>query len=144
MNICLNYWCYLNFASFTCCAGTSSCLKMHCHLYNLDVRSYHSKGDFIVYSMEITIVHQKFLDCWNCLLSKTNYPNSKNCRDPKLRPSFTEIMAILKPLQKPIINKQGTWKCSVLSTFQWSSIFFCCKELELKHQVTKLDQKPHN
>ncbi|XP_073148452.1 probable serine/threonine-protein kinase SIS8 isoform X2 [Henckelia pumila] len=28
--------------------------------------------------------------------------------DPKLRPSFTEIMALLKPLQKPITSKQGT------------------------------------
>ncbi|XP_075516801.1 putative serine/threonine-protein kinase SIS8 [Primulina tabacum] len=28
--------------------------------------------------------------------------------DPKLRPSFTEIMALLKPLQKTITSKQGT------------------------------------
>ncbi|XP_073144613.1 probable serine/threonine-protein kinase SIS8 [Henckelia pumila] len=28
--------------------------------------------------------------------------------DPKLRPSFTEIVALLKPLQKPITSKQGT------------------------------------
>lgn len=27
-------------------------------------------------------------------------------RDPKLRPSFAEIMAALKPLQKPIISSQ--------------------------------------
>ena len=27
-------------------------------------------------------------------------------RDPKLRPTFAEIMAALKPLQKPIIGSQ--------------------------------------
>lgn len=30
----------------------------------------------------------------------------KNCRDPKLRPSFADIMAALKPLQKPIISSR--------------------------------------
>lgn len=29
-----------------------------------------------------------------------------NCRDPKLRPTFAEIMAALKPLQKPITGAQ--------------------------------------
>lgn len=28
------------------------------------------------------------------------------CRDPKLRPTFAEIMAALKPLQKPINSPQ--------------------------------------
>lgn len=28
------------------------------------------------------------------------------CRDPNLRPSFGEIMAALKPLQKPITSSQ--------------------------------------
>lgn len=27
-------------------------------------------------------------------------------RDPKLRPTFAEIMAALKPLQKPIVGSQ--------------------------------------
>jgi len=27
--------------------------------------------------------------------------------DPKLRPTFAEIMALLKPLQKPITGSQG-------------------------------------
>lgn len=27
------------------------------------------------------------------------------CRDPRLRPSFAEIMAALKPLQKPISSQ---------------------------------------
>lgn len=31
---------------------------------------------------------------------------SFGCRDPKLRPTFAEIMAALKPLQKPITSSQ--------------------------------------
>jgi len=36
----------------------------------------------------------------------TGYATFLNCRDPKLRPTFAEIMATLKPLQRPITVSQ--------------------------------------
>jgi len=36
----------------------------------------------------------------------TGYATFLNYRDPKLRPTFAEIMAALKPLQRPITVSQ--------------------------------------
>ncbi|RWW14173.1 hypothetical protein GW17_00022073 [Ensete ventricosum] len=43
----------------------------------------------------------------NTFLSSRSTAGTVSTHDPKMRPSFSEIMAALKPLQKPMSSAQG-------------------------------------